>query len=124
MHALPQDLHKGMKVYDSTDTHIGTVEDFKFTDEDPATPGPETSDVNRVERERDDDLVGILARAFSPDDDLSDEVKDKLMREGFVRIDADGLFAADRYITPDQIASSQNDRLVLNVPKSALMKTH
>jgi hypothetical protein len=41
-----------------------------------------------------------------------------------VRIDADGLFAADRYITPDQIASSQNDRLVLNVPKSALMKTH
>lgn len=124
MHAMPQDLHKGMKVYDSTDTEIGTVEDFKFTDEDPSTPGPETRDVNPVERERNDDLVHIIARAFAPNDNLSDEVKDKLMRLGFVRIDAEGLFAADRYITPDQIATTRDDRLVLNVPKSSLMKTH
>lgn len=124
MHALPQDLHKGMKVFDSTDAEIGTVEDFKFTDEDPATPGPETRDVNPVEREGDDNLVSILARAFAPEDNLSEEVKEKLMREGFVRIDAEGLFAGDRYITPDQIAGTRDDRLVLSVPKSALMKTH
>jgi len=124
MQALSAQLHKGMKVFDSTDTQIGTVDDYKFTDEDPSTPGPETRDVNPIEWERDGDLAHILARAFSPDDNLSDEVKEKLLREGYVRIDADGLFAADRYITPDQIASVEGDRLILNVPKDALMKRH
>lgn len=124
MHALPQELHKGMKVYDSTDARIGTVEDFKFTDEDPATPGAETVDVNPIERQPDNDLVHAIARAFSPDDNLSDELKDRLIRKGFVRIDGEGLFAADRYITPDQIASVRDDRLVLTVAKSELMKTH
>ncbi|KKB10605.1 hypothetical protein VE25_17170 [Devosia geojensis] len=124
MHALPETLHVGMKVFDSTNAEIGTVEDFKFSDEDPATPGLEQNDVHPMDRERDDDLVSIMARAFAGEDGLSDELKEKLLREGFVRIDAEGLFAGDRYITPDQIARADGDRLVLSVPKSDLMHVH
>lgn len=124
MHTLPESLHKGMKVYDSTNDEIGVVEDFKFSDEDPTTPGVEQNDVNPMDIDRDDDLVTIMARAFAGEDDLSDELKEKLLREGFVRIDAEGLFAGDRYITPDQIETVDGDRLLLRVPKSALMHTH
>jgi hypothetical protein len=124
MHTLPETLHKGMKVYDSSNDEIGVVEDFKFSDEDPTTPGLEQTDVHPMDIDRDDDLVTIMARAFAGEDNLSDELKEKLLREGFVRIDAEGLFAADRYITPDQIEGADGDRLLLSVPKSALMKTH
>ena len=124
MHALPETLHVGMKVFDSTNAEIGTVEDFKFSDEDPMTPGLEQNDVHPMDRDRGDDLVSIMARAFAGEDGISDELKEKLLREGFVRIDADGLFAGDRYITPDQIARADGDRLGLSVPKSDPMHAH
>jgi hypothetical protein len=124
MHALPETLHRGMKVFDSTNAEIGTVEDFKFSDEDPGTPGLEQNDVHPMDRERADDPVSIMARAFAGEDEMSDELKEKLLREGFVRIDAEGLFAGDRYITPDQIARADGDRLMLSVPKADLMHVH
>lgn len=122
MHTLPADIREGMDVYDSTGARIGKVEDFMASDEDPATPAPEVVDVGDADRVPQGDLAHILARAFAPDDALPREVQEKLLREGFVRIDAAGLFAADRYITPDQIASASEDRLTLTVPRDALIK--
>ena len=49
-------------------------------------------------------------------------IGERLLREGYVRIDADGLFAADRYILPEQIATVSADEVVLNVDKRALIK--
>ncbi|GHA37786.1 hypothetical protein GCM10007989_37080 [Devosia pacifica] len=121
MESLPKDIRNGMKVYDSEDHEIGTVEDYQFSDEDPNQPGPETSAASVDQREP-DTLINTLGRAFAPTDQLSSEVQERLMREGFIRLDADGLFAADRYITPDQIGSVTGDRVVLNVKKSDLMK--
>ncbi|HEY4201234.1 MAG TPA: hypothetical protein VGM83_11795 [Devosiaceae bacterium] len=123
MDSLPRDIHIGMKVFDNRHNRIGVVDDFKLSDEDPDREGPETSDVNPMDREGDDSLVGILAGVFDPDD-VPQELQDRLLREGYVRIDADGLFAADRYILPEQIASAGEDELRLNVEKSQLIKRH
>ena len=123
MHGIPRDIHEGRKVYDRTNAEIGTVEMVKFSDEDPTTPEVETAGVNPIEEERDDNLVESIARVFRSDE-LPEELRERLLREGFVLIDADGLFEADRYVLPDQIASVSGDRLVLKASKAELLKRH
>jgi hypothetical protein len=49
-------------------------------------------------------------------------MQQKALREGFVRLDAAGLFAADRYIFPEHIDRVEGDRLVLSVRKQDLLK--
>lgn len=121
MQAIPSTVHKGMKVYDSAMKHIGTVESFKGSDEDPATPDTEINGVSDVERPA---AASILSNLFDVGDALPRQLQEKLLREGFVRLDADGLFASDRYIAVDQIAEADADRLVLSVRKEDLIKTH
>lgn len=64
-------------------------------------------------------IQGILG-AFH-DDDESDDVPAALARTGFVVIDSSGLFAADRYAAPDQIAEVGEDGVRLGVPAEQLV---
>lgn len=116
-------VESGMRVYDRTGEEIGKVESVKFTDEDPTTPDAETVQVSENERDHRDSIIGNIADVFRPDE-LPEALRNRLLREGFVRIDADGLFAADRYVLPDQIQSVTHDGLRLNVSKDELIKRH
>jgi hypothetical protein len=115
-------IREGMKVYDSSNNEIGEVERVRFGEDDPATPEPEAVDVSD-RGDRRDSLIDNIAEAFRPDD-LPEEVREKLLMQGFIRIDADGLFAADRYVTPEQIDSVTEDGVMLNVRKEDLLKRH
>jgi hypothetical protein len=116
-------IEKGMKVYDSTDAHIGSVEDFRISDDDPATAEVEAAGLNAEDRDgRPTTLVGALADTLAPGEDLPEELRERLLQEGYIRIDGAGLFASDRYVTLDQVARVEADRVVLSVPKSALVK--
>ena len=53
---------------------------------------------------------------------MPETLRERLLREGYIRLDADGLFAADRYILPSQIASAAGDEVTLNVEKDQLIK--
>jgi hypothetical protein len=46
-----------------------------------------------------------------------------LLRSGFARVDGQGLFAEDRYITPDQIGSVVDGRVLLNLTQDELIET-
>jgi hypothetical protein len=70
-----------------------------------------------------DTLVDNIVDAFRVDD-LPEEIRQRLLMQGFVRIDAEGIFAADRYVLPEQIAGVADDELMLNVEKSELVKRH
>jgi hypothetical protein len=59
--------------------------------------------------------------AMGPDDDLPDSGRDRLLQQGYIRIDSAGLFASDRYATADQIAQVGNDGVHLTVDRDALM---
>ena len=122
MHAIPETLHEGMSVVDSAMHEIGTIETFRVTDEVPGQPEVDAAGVSPVFEEKRETLAGILADVFRPDDQLPREMQEKALREGFVRLDADGLFAADRYIFPEQIDRVEGDRLVLAVRKEDLLK--
>lgn len=120
MQALPRDIHVGMKVYDNHHKHIGTIDDLKFP-ENAADPGVEPADLDHTDTDRRETVLGAIAEAFAPDE-LPETLRERLLREGYIRLDADGLFAADRYVLPSQIASAAGDEVTLNVEKDQLIK--
>lgn len=122
MEAIPVTIHEGMRVCDVTMDDIGTVEAFRLSDENPSRPGAETAGISpAVESDR-NTLTSMLADVFSPDDGLPLEMQERALRGGFVRLDAEGLFASDRYIFPEHIDRVEGDRLVLSVRKEDLFK--
>jgi hypothetical protein len=117
-------IRKGMKVYDPAQHHIGTVDFVKLSDEDPDEPETEISDISQVELEgAQHSIIEDFADAFRPED-LPVEMRERLLREGFIRIDAAGLFAGERYALPEQIQSVAGDRVVLSTGKDELIKRH
>jgi hypothetical protein len=114
-------VEEGMKVFDRERHEIGKVEYVQFGDDDPSTPEVEAAAPNTLDTGR-DTLLDNIADAFSPGDDIPEEIREKLLQQGFVRIDANGIFAADRYVTPEQIDSVSGDGLMLNVSKDELVK--
>lgn len=115
-------VREGMKVYDSDDKEIGTVERVYLGEVSPRADergeGPATA---RYPNQSENDLVQDLAKAFD-NDQVPDELRARLQRMGFIRLDAKGLFAADRYILPDQIARVSGDKVILNTTKDRLIK--
>ena len=116
-----RNVHAGMRVLDSAGRVIGTVEWVKYGDDDPSTPEPEASGISPIEDAEPDSLLDTIADTFRIDE-LPTEIRERLLHQGFVRIDADGLFSADRYVTPEQIAQVSADTLTLKVSKAELLK--
>lgn len=117
-----RNVHAGMRVVDSASHEIGKVDWVKYGDDDPSTPEPEAAGISPIEdAELPDTLLETIAEAFQSDR-LPDEIRERLLHQGFVRIDADGLFSADRYVTPEQIAQVSSDTLTLKVSKAELLK--
>jgi hypothetical protein len=118
-----RNIEEGMKVFDRDRHEIGKVEYVRFGDDDPDTPEVEAAAPNTLD-DRDRTLVDDIALAFTADDGLPEELQQKLLQQGFVRLDANGIFASDRYVTPEQIDSVSGDGLMLNVTKDELIKKH
>jgi hypothetical protein len=116
-------VHEGMKVIDASRKEIGRVDWVQYGNDDPATADVEASSTEGMEDPMDNTLVDNIVDAFRVDD-LPEEMRQRLLMQGFVRIDSEGIFAADRYVLPDQIAGVADDELMLNVEKSALTKRH
>lgn len=110
-------IREGMEVYDARDTRIGTVEYIHFGAETEGDVAAEPSAAGV----RSNSLVDIFADIFAVDT-IPEEVQAQLMQKGFMRIDADGLFAADRYVTLDHVVSVAGDRVSLNVTRDELVK--
>lgn len=115
-------IKEGMDVYSRDSEHIGEVERVFFgsvsEEESEKGVGAATADSPRM-RERGwlDDLADVFRT-----DDIPQVLQNRYLREGFIRIDSAGLFAGDRYATPNQIASVSGDRVILKVNKNELFK--
>ena len=119
MDTLPRDIHVGMDVYDRRHRHIGKVDDLKFP-ENAEDPDVEPAELDRTE-ERRETILGAVAEAFGKEP-IPEPLRSRLLREGYIRIEADGLFAADRFVLPEQIVSASGDEVTLNVDKDELIK--
>jgi hypothetical protein len=113
-------VHTGMKVYDRLHNEIGTVDRVQISDDDPSTIETEAATPGNL-RDRERNVIDAIAEVFAPDN-LPEEVRRRLMQQGFLRIDSSGLFAADRYVMPDQIMSVSGDAVTLKVSRDELIK--
>lgn len=121
MDTLPRDIHIGMTVYDSAHHAIGKVEDFKFS-ENEEDPDVQPADIDATDRRnRRETILTSIAEAFGAEE-LPETLRDRLLREGYIRLDTKGMLARDRFILPSQIASSFGDEITLNVDKDELVK--
>jgi hypothetical protein len=120
MESILNQIREDMEVRGPDGSRIGTVEFVHFGDEDPSTPEAESPTVSPAVR-RDPTIMDIVVEAFRTDD-VPEELREKLLRNGFVRVDASGLFAADRYVLPDQIASVSDDQITLTVGRDELIR--
>jgi hypothetical protein len=115
-------IHEGMTVYDRTGNNIGTVEyvylgavseEAGKRGQGPAT----TSAPGRADSSR----IDVFATAIIPSDQVPEALRERLLRHGFIRIDSTGLFAANRYVLPGQIASVSGSRITLCVTRDELI---
>jgi hypothetical protein len=118
-------VHEGMKVYDSENKHIGTVDRVYFGEvsEEEAELGTGAATPKSPPLPGEGSFVEEIAEAFAgDDDDMEEEVRERLLREGFIEVDVSGIFDTDRYALPEHVASVSGDRVFLKVTADDLIK--
>ena len=112
---LLKSIEKGMKVDDVDGKNVGKVEFVHFSEANGtvAASPPDESVVSGV--------IEIIRDAFSTEK-MPQELQERLLMHGFIRVDGPVLFGADRYVMPEQIASLENDTVCLKVGRDKLIK--
>ncbi|WP_298456777.1 hypothetical protein [uncultured Cellulomonas sp.] len=109
-----RDVREGMRVVDSAGDEVGTVSQVRMSD-----PGSATTEGQGMGRSS--GLVGAVADAFVGGGGLPEQEQERLVRLGFVRIDAGGVFSGDRYAASDEIAAVTQDAVQLSVARDRLV---
>jgi hypothetical protein len=116
-------VNEGMTVYDSTDVKVGKVRSVFLggASEDAIErgAGPATAPEPSL---RGTSPIIPFAEAFGGESPLLDELRERLLRHGFIRIDTAGLFAADCYAMPEQVAHVSGDTVTLRIRRDELIK--
>lgn len=117
-------VREGMSVYDLNEKRIGLVETVFLggaSDEaiqmgKPAATSPD------VDLNRQPSLFENVVNVFVNDPDVPVELQERLLHDGYVRINIQGLLGLSRFVFPDQIAYVSEEGLVLSVPEEDLLK--
>jgi hypothetical protein len=132
-------VQEGMRVVDRNDQDLGTVDQVYLgsVSEESQARGEGPADTTSADTSGfTDSAAGVFGMAgqepvvidfafgggISPTETSETEVRDLLLRHGFIRLNARGLFASDRYIMPDMISSVSDDVVVLTLSKDELKK--
>jgi len=116
-------IREGMDVYDAKNHKIGTVDDLYFGTLDPTSDASDVIAESAPSRRTtgENSLVSDLARAFAGDDEMPDVLRNRLLHDGFIRLDGSGLTGTHRYVLPEQIAGVSGDRGLLKVSRDELI---
>lgn len=104
----------GMRVVDSADSEVGTVEYVKMGDPEAVTVEGQEYPARTLADEIAEAVVG-------PEPDLPPSIAARLLRLGFVKVRGRGL-DRDRYVSADQIADVTDDRVLLKVTRDTLAR--
>lgn len=116
-------VYEGMTVHDQTGAKIGTVEYVYLGEvaEAPEDFGPDEQTAS-THTSAEGSLIEEFAKAILLTERVSDIWRERLLSYGFIRINSTGLFTADRYAMPSQIATVAEDRVMLCVNRDMLIK--
>lgn len=115
-HAIAQ-IQRGMIVIDRERNEIGKVEDVRLGDPDAVTTQGQDRETT-VEN-----IMGSTVRhAFGSDEGLPEELAARLLRTGYLRVDARGLLQPDLFVGADQVAQVENDTVYLSAAEDELAR--
>lgn len=121
---LLRQVHEGMKVYDREAKDVGTVDGVYISEVSPEAArrglGPAVAE-NQNANQPQSGILQDFAKVFE-EDQVPEDVKRRLLDNGFVRVNAPGLFSADRYVLPEQVDRVNDNKVVLNVSRQELIK--
>ncbi len=118
-------IHKGMEVLDAEDKRIGTVKDVYFgADSDEMMRHGAGAATAPDPALRENSLVEDVARGLADvaGNDLPEEMRQRLLNEGYIQIDTAGILRSDRFILPGQITRVHDEHVHLNVRLDDLLK--
>jgi hypothetical protein len=116
-------VYEGMTVHSRTGKRIGTVEYVHLGElaEADDVYGKEMT-ARSVFGAYESSFIEDFARTMVLTERIPDTLRDRLLHHGFIKVNSTGLFAAGRYVMPDQIASVSMDGVILRVGRSELMR--
>src|SRR5579871_6724821 len=116
--SILKNVREGMEVYDNQNKKAGKVKELYFgasSDEmmrhgagAATAPDPNL---------RADSLIDDVARGIFDTNDVPEEMQQRLINDGFVRIDAAGIFTGDRFVLPEQIDHVDDKKVYLNISR-------
>ncbi len=118
-------IKEGMSVYDAKGDKVGKVKQLYFgaSSEAANEDGVGSATAPDIATGVEDNLVEDIAQAFTTEDQFPEALRKRLLHDGFLRLDATGIFTSDRFVTPEQISNVNGDRVNLNVTKDMLIKS-
>lgn len=119
--SLLAQVHDGMTVLDANNERIGTVTFVRFGDEVTNDGIAQTATAAPTDLDSEPDFLEAVVETFTGHDDIPEEVRARLLRYGFVRVDT-GLLRRDLFVMPGQIAHVHDEHVHLNVIRDQLMK--
>lgn len=110
---LLQQIKEGMPVKDIRGKHIGDVEWVRFAEDRAATPSGGEDALENT-------LVAEVAEALTEDDRFPEELRSRMLRHGYLRIDR-SVIQRDAYALADHIENVADGTVYLNVPSDELI---
>jgi sporulation protein YlmC with PRC-barrel domain len=116
---LLEKVKEGMTVYDVNGKKIGKVDDIHFGDEDPNRFGAETLRAPRTGQVP-DELSDLFLEGLSNKEKIPHELLSRMLRQGFIRIEAGRILSSKHYALLEQIKGIGEDSITLNVTHDKL----
>ncbi len=126
---LMEQVHEGMRVFDSLGKEIGKVDDVRMGDPSAVTDAGEDHTLLTPDATSVASRVGTVLGA-DPDDvgpRVPDPERSRLLRMGYFSVKSGGILgigAKDRYVRSDMISDVVGDRVNLLVPMDELPSEH
>jgi len=114
-----------MPVYGSDGEKVGKVEKIHLGRSLPEKVPTTTEKLNQdlAPSEEIAKTVAKMAKnLFDPQDEIEEVVQKRLYQHGFIRIDAKGLFAGDRYVLSDDIQAVKNGEVTLSLKRDEIFR--
>lgn len=108
-------VREGMHVLDATGQNIGTVDLVKAGD-----PAAVTTEGQKAASAP----AGVFAlgQGGSDEPDVPPSLAERLLRTGFVRISAKGLFERDLYVSAEQVTAVDDDTVTVDAIRDELIR--
>ena len=114
--SLLHQVTEEMRVYDADGQHVGKVAALYYGDSPQAATPADTP----VEDELTEGPARDVSEIMEPTEALPEEVRARLRRYGFIRVDA-GVLTSDVYVLPDDIDHVDEDGVHLSISEDELL---